>query len=97
MTGVQTCALPIWETTLTTLQPGYRSDALVVFPEVGDYCVIDTSAPAPGSVSQALESRQLLGVVKADVGTTVSGDIHSYLTEQLVAAEIGRASCRERV
>ena len=75
-----------WETTLTTLQPGYRSDALVVFPEVGDYCVIDTSAPAPGSVSQALESRQLLGVVKADVGTTVSGDIHSYLTEQLVAA-----------
>ncbi|MEM9265752.1 MAG: multicopper oxidase family protein [Cyanobacteria bacterium P01_F01_bin.13] len=75
-----------WETELTTLQPGYRSDALVVFPEAGDYCVIDTSAPAPGSVSRNVESRKLLGIVKAEPGTTVSGDIHSYVTEQLVAA-----------
>jgi FtsP/CotA-like multicopper oxidase with cupredoxin domain len=74
-----------WQTTLTTLQPGYRSDALVVFPKAGFYCVIDASAPASGSVSRKAESRQLLGVVMAKPGTPVP-DIHGYLTEQLVAA-----------
>jgi L-ascorbate oxidase len=75
-----------WQTKLTTLQPGYRSDALVVFPEAGSYCVIDASAPAAGSVSRKLENRQLLGVVKVNPGTNNIDDIHSYLTEQLVAA-----------
>lgn len=74
-----------WQTSLTTLQPGYRNDALVVFPEAGVYCVIDASAPASGSVSQKAESRQLLGVVVAAPGKTVP-DIHNYLTEQLVAS-----------
>ncbi len=74
-----------WQTTLTTLQPGYRSDALVVFPKAGFYCVIDASALASGSVSRKAESRQLLGVVMAKPGTSVP-DIHVYLTEQLVAA-----------
>jgi len=74
-----------WQTTLTTLQPGYRSDLLVVFPDAGTYCVVDTSAPASGSVSQIEESRQLLGLVAADPGTPVP-DIHRYLTEELVAA-----------
>ncbi len=73
-----------WQTSLTTLQPGYRSDALMVFPSAGGYCVIDASAPASGSVSQKAESRQLLGIVVAEPGTTVP-DIHNYLTEQLVA------------
>ena len=35
-------ALP---TPTSTLQPGYRYDALVVFPEAGDYCVVNKSAP----------------------------------------------------
>ena len=74
-----------WETRVETLQPGYRSDALVVFPEAGNYCVVDTSAPAAGSVSQAAESRQLLGVVVAAPGTAVA-DIHNYVTEQLIAS-----------
>jgi FtsP/CotA-like multicopper oxidase with cupredoxin domain len=74
-----------WQTTLTTLQPGYRSDALVVFPKAGFYCVVDTSAPASGNLSRKAESRQLLGVVHAKAGTPVP-DIHGYLTEQLVAA-----------
>lgn len=72
------------QNSLTTLQPGYRSDALVVFPEAGTYCVIDTSAPASGSVSQSAESRQLLGVVLAGPGTPVP-DVHRYLTDKLVA------------
>jgi FtsP/CotA-like multicopper oxidase with cupredoxin domain len=74
-----------WPTTLTTLQPGYRSDALVVFPEAGRYCVIDASAQASASVGQTAESRQLLGVVRAAPGAPVP-DIRNYLTDELVAA-----------
>jgi L-ascorbate oxidase len=74
-----------WQTSVTVLQPGYRSDALVVFPEAGPYCVIDTSAPAAASVSQSAESRQLLGVVVAAPGQKVQ-DVHAHLTKQLVAA-----------
>ncbi|MBO3458753.1 multicopper oxidase domain-containing protein [Aetokthonos hydrillicola CCALA 1050] len=74
-----------WKTTLTTLQPGYRSDALVVFPQKGTYCVIDTSATAAGSVSRSAESRQLLGLVDVS-GDTEIPDIHQYLKDQLVAA-----------
>lgn len=74
-----------WQTKLTTLQPGYRSDALVVFPKAGPYCVIDTSAPASASVTQAAESRQLLGMVMVENGKSIS-DIHQYLTDKLVAS-----------
>jgi len=78
-----------WETTVATLQPGYRSDALVVFPEAGRYCVIDTSAQASASVSQAAESRQLLGKVEVEVKDEAAHavtNVHDYLTEELVAA-----------
>lgn len=74
-----------WKTSLETLQPGYRSDALVVFPEAGNYCVVDASAPAAGSVSQQAESRQLLGVVVAAPGAAVT-DVKNYLTEQLMVS-----------
>ncbi|WOJ90416.1 multicopper oxidase family protein [Methylocapsa polymorpha] len=70
--------------TLTTLQPGYRYDALVVFPESGDYCVTNESAPAAGSVSRQAVSRQLLGTVEVAPGATVS-NIGSYLTEALIS------------
>ncbi|BAZ27936.1 multicopper oxidase, types 2 and 3 [Cylindrospermum sp. NIES-4074] len=77
-----------WQTTLTTLQPGYRSDALVVFPEAGKYCVVDASAPALGSVNAQGESRQLLGVVEVSVTQDEKEkyDIHGYLTDKLVEA-----------
>lgn len=74
-----------WQTPQTTLQPGYRSDALVVFPEAGTYCVIDAAAPAAASVTQEAESRQLLGVVRVFSGTAVA-NIHNYVTKKLVAA-----------
>ncbi|EKU98476.1 putative multicopper oxidase [Leptolyngbya sp. PCC 7375] len=76
-----------WETKLTTLQPGYRNDALVVFPELGQYCVIDTAAPAPGNVSREATSRQLLGTVAVQTGEEITPDsIHEYLTKQLILA-----------
>ncbi|NES02052.1 MAG: multicopper oxidase domain-containing protein [Okeania sp. SIO2F4] len=76
---------PAWKTNLTTLQPGYRSDALVVFPEAGDYCVIDTSAPASATVNSTVESRQLLAVVEVSEGSEVT-DIDSYMKDKLIQA-----------
>jgi FtsP/CotA-like multicopper oxidase with cupredoxin domain len=75
-----------WQTKLTTLQPGYRSDALVIFPEAGSYCVIDTSAKAEASVSGDVESPQLLGVVEVTAATSIQNDIRGYLTTKLVDA-----------
>lgn len=67
------------------LQPGYRSDVLVVFPEAGDYCVIDGDAKADDSVSWMPENRQLLGKVVVGAGENVSGDVQPYLVKALSA------------
>jgi L-ascorbate oxidase len=84
-----------WETTLTTLQPGYRNDALVVFPKAGRYCVVDAQAPASESVGRAEEKSQLLGFVKVNetsempvpyIEDTQEYDIRGYLTQKLVTA-----------
>lgn len=61
-------------TSLATFQPGYRWDALVSFPEdvdpTGvDYCVVDASAPASGSVVGGATGQQLLGFVRVTPGT----------------------------
>lgn len=74
-----------WKTDLTTLQPGYRSDALVVFPEAGNYCVIDDLGSGAASVGQAEENGQLLGMVAVAPGSKVA-DIHDHLKSTLVAA-----------
>lgn len=91
-------ALPQWEIasdglthaqaltkTRNVLQPGYRSDVLVVFPEAGDYCVIDADAAADASVSWQAESRQLLGKVRVNPGEAVSGDLKAHLIKTLQA------------
>lgn len=72
--------------TQAVLQPGYRVDALVVLPRPGDYCIVDAAAPATGSVNQPAPSRQLLGIVTAQGGTPVAGDIGAYLRDWLVEA-----------
>jgi FtsP/CotA-like multicopper oxidase with cupredoxin domain len=73
------------ETRLATFQPGYRFDALVVFPEAGNYCVIDAATKAAESVGAMPSGSRLLGMVRAAAGTPVP-DIHAYVTDQLVAA-----------
>lgn len=73
--------------TQTVYQPAYRWDTLMVFPEAGDYCVIDTASPASASVNQAAPSRQLLGTVnKVAPGNAVPQDISAYLATELAAA-----------
>ncbi|WP_456717011.1 multicopper oxidase family protein [Bradyrhizobium sp. USDA 4353] len=73
-------------TPIAVFQPGYRWDALVVFPSAGDYCVINVDTSASGSVNQNIKPTQLLGVVAVAAGTAVSGDLSDYLKAQLVAA-----------
>lgn len=73
------------QTRLATFQPGYRFDALVVFPEAGSYCVIDSATKAAESVGGAPSGSRLLGMVRVAAGTPVP-DVRAYLTEQLVAA-----------
>ncbi|HYJ82572.1 MAG TPA: multicopper oxidase domain-containing protein [Allosphingosinicella sp.] len=72
-------------TQLATFQPGYRFDALVVFPEAGSYCVIDSATKAAESVGGTPSGSRLLGMVRVAAGTPVP-DLHAYLTDQLVAA-----------
>jgi FtsP/CotA-like multicopper oxidase with cupredoxin domain len=73
------------QTRLTTFQPGYRYDALVVFPDTAGYCVIDAQAPKSGTVNALAVSRQLLGFVNVAPGTKVTGNVASYVTDALVA------------
>lgn len=82
----------------TILQPGYRSDLLMVFPRKGNWCVIDGSVPAAGSVSGAAEGRRLLGTVHVDGDRTVN-DPTQYLTAELfnAAQRWMPADVRERV
>lgn len=74
-------------TPITVLQPGYRTDALVVFPEAGDYCVVNEAAPAAGSVSRQTGSRQLLGLVEVGPGTPVPNST-AYLQELLASVAL---------
>lgn len=74
--------------TQTVFQPGYRWDALMVFPEPGTYCVTDTNMQAGqgATVSESTPSRQLLGFVQVGSGVHGGADPKAYLIEQLVAA-----------
>ena len=81
--GLTMAAAP--RTQVAVLQPGYRWDALVVFPEPGDYCVLDNATTGGGNVNQNLRPTQLLGTVRVG-GTAVTGDLADYLKTQLLAA-----------
>jgi FtsP/CotA-like multicopper oxidase with cupredoxin domain len=70
---------------LTVFQPGYRWDALTVFPEAGKYCLIDASSPASGSVNGDNPNPSLLGFVDVEPGADVP-NLTTYVTNALVAA-----------
>lgn len=76
----------IAELPTTVLQPGYRADLLMLFPEAGDYCVIDAQAPAEANTNQTLRGRRLLGTVEVTGGEPVSGDLETRLRDMLMAA-----------
>jgi len=73
------------EKDLLTLQPGYRHDLLIAFPEKGRYCVIDRSESPAGNVTQLTSDHQLLGFVDAEGGQPVS-DKKNHISNVLIAA-----------
>jgi len=76
------------------MQPGYRSDVLVAFPEDGDYCLLDQAAPPlqrfnPGTGNgggAGPSVAQLLAYVHVRGGKAVTGDLKTYVEQELVAA-----------
>jgi FtsP/CotA-like multicopper oxidase with cupredoxin domain len=71
---------------VAVFQPGYRFDALMVFPEPGLYCVLDQESPAQGSVGGGKVPTALLGFVAVAPGTPVGPDPSAYVQKALVAA-----------
>jgi FtsP/CotA-like multicopper oxidase with cupredoxin domain len=80
------------------LQPGYRSDVLIVFPEPGDYCVLDEQASPYDTVNQLPKGRKLLATVTAE-GANVIADEKRTITNTLVAAAMAKMpeKVRQRV
>jgi len=72
------------KTQVAVFQPGYRWDALVVFPEPGDYCILNQISTEIGSANN-LRPTQLLGIVHVD-GALMTQDLTDYLKAQLQAA-----------
>jgi FtsP/CotA-like multicopper oxidase with cupredoxin domain len=76
------------------LQPGYRSDVLVVFPHDGYYCLLDQAAPEsqrfnPGTGNgggSGPTAPQLLGIIHVEGGHAVSGDLLKYVEDALYGA-----------
>lgn len=69
------------------LQPAYREDLLVTFPEKGTYCIIDGEVDAAESVSSLQQDRALLGFVRVEDGPGVgSNDLGDFVVSALVAA-----------
>jgi len=71
---------------VSVLQPGYREDALVVFPKKGQYCVLDEEASKDGTLSTETEGRRLLAIVNVTQGQDLTVEPRAYLKGQLKAA-----------
>ena len=74
------------------LQPGYRSDVLVVFPSDDDCCPLNQAAPPSERVSngngggQGSSNAQLLAYVHMRGGQAVTGNLHEYVGKALYDA-----------
>jgi len=71
------------------LQPGYRSDVLIVFPKDGYYCLLDQAAPLQERVlngkggGQGPSIPQLLAYIHVKGGHAVTTDLQSYVERAL--------------
>ncbi|BBP60000.1 multicopper oxidase domain-containing protein [Pseudomonas sp. St316] len=77
------------------LQPGYRSDVLLMFPRDGTYCVLNQAAtpaeranadPKGGPGGQGPNETQLLATVIVSGGQVVTDDPQSYIQQALYDA-----------
>jgi FtsP/CotA-like multicopper oxidase with cupredoxin domain len=70
---------------LLTLQPAYRHDLLVVFPQAGRYCIVDAAAEPAGSVGAVASGRQVIGFVEVGPGTAIA-NVDNFVVGELVKA-----------
>ena len=70
---------------VVTLQPAYRWDALLAFPQAGQYCIINDVKVA-STIDRAAPSARLLGLVEVEPGTPVAGSASAYVQGKLIAA-----------
>lgn len=84
----------------TIVQPGYREDVLVAFPEEGTYCVVDGEIPPEESVSGKPQERNLLGYVRVEGGTSIKNnavEVHLKMTLRDAAEAQMPETVRSRV
>ncbi|MBB6255088.1 multicopper oxidase family protein [Nitrospirillum iridis] len=72
--------------TNTVLQPGYRYDLLVVFPEPGNYCMTQGAMSSAATVSRSETLRSLLGVVTVRGGTRTANPTQTLVDTLVVSA-----------
>src|SRR3546814_17000376 len=98
VTGVQTCALPILPHVELRADQGYRQDIVTAIASGEAYGTPDAEG---ASYLDVLEVRNVAGevalavVVASDLKAAVAPRIEPRV-DVVIAAEIGRASCRER-
>ena len=86
------------------LQPGYRSDVLVSFPQPAEglqfqeYCVIDVAAPKEQGVEGSLESKRLLFTVRVERNESPDqvSDAKTAIRNTMVTAAAQAAIARVR-
>jgi L-ascorbate oxidase len=84
-----------------TLQPGYRFDILAVFPEAGDYCMVETSKTQAASVARQDGPPNLLGFVSVTGSVRMpTRDVTKAMTDSLIksaTANIPAGTIRDQV
>ncbi|MDZ5645959.1 multicopper oxidase family protein [Nitrospirillum sp. BR 11828] len=71
----------------TVLQPGYRYDLLVVFPEPGNYCMTQGAMSSSATVSRSETLRSLLGVVTVRGGTATTNPTQTLVNTLVASAQ----------
>lgn len=73
------------------LQPGYRSDVLLVFPKAGTYCMLNQAATSAERVNggQGPNVGQLLATVIVSGGTPIPTDPQRYIHQALYEGNRG--------
>lgn len=77
--------------TETWLQPGYREDLLVTFPEAGTYCILNAPVDSADAINALENEPAILGLVKVEAAGSSAemaapADPSEHILSQLVAS-----------
>src|SRR5690606_40095085 len=89
VTGVQTCALPIWP----SARGDKKSDGP---PPAGQSEAHGAAVPLPAGLRKSALDRIFAAFLRTDQLAVYYSDLHRSIFMTIYLCEIGRASCRER-